>query len=256
MGKAKLGSWWAAGAAVCMLVSAGVAAQSAAPAASPAGGAPPVPGSAAPTVGPLAGSSVPAALSAAPVVQSRFNERGGGDQAALMALHRQNQQTIVDAEIAQNRGTTAAVRDFAASVISNCATSDAKLMNFANEQGMNVESIRLAAGALPSGALTRVDLVNSPPDRFDADFAARMVANAQAAIDQTQKAQALARAPGMAPMLAEIAPVLVQQQADAMALVAALPPASVRTMPFGPPNGNSLGRMPTGIDTNPPPVAP
>ncbi len=252
MGKAKLGSWWAAGAAVCMLVSAGVAAQSAAPAAPAAPaqeGAAPVPGSTAPSVGPLAGGPASAAQSPAPVVQSPYNERGGGDQTALMALHRQNQQTIVDAEIAQSRGTSAAVREFAASVISNCATSDARLMNFASQQGMNVEAIRLAAGALPSGALTRVDLVNSPPDRFDADFAAKMVANTQAAIDQTQKAQALARAPGMAPLLAEIAPSLVQQQADAMALVAAMPKPPIRTMPFGPPEG--LGRMPTGIDTNP-----
>jgi predicted outer membrane protein len=183
-------------------------------------------------------------------VQSRYNERGGGDQAALMALHRQNQQTIVDAEIAQNRATTAAVRDFAASVISNCATADAKMMNFAHQQGMNVESIRLAAGALPNGALTRVDLVNSPPERFDADFAAKMVANAQAAIDQTQKAQALARAPGMAPMLAQIEPALMQQEADAMALVAALPkPPSPPVMQFL--THPSLGNMPTGVDTNP-----
>jgi len=227
MGKAKLGSWWAAGAAVCMLVSAGVAAQGVAPAA---------------PVAPLPDS-------AAPVVQSRHDERGGGDQTALMALHRQNQQTIVDAEIAQTRATTAAVRDFAASVISNCATSDAKLMNYAHQQGMNVDEIRLAAGALPNGALTRVDLVNSPPARFDADFAAKMVANSQAAVDQTQKAQALARAPGMAPLLQEIAPVLVQQQADAMALVAALPTPPTRAMPFGPPSG--LGTVPTGIDTDP-----
>jgi len=252
MGKAKLGSWWAAGAAVCMLVSAGVAAQSAAPApaAAPAAqGAAPVPGAAAPSVGPLSESPALVAESPAPVVQSRHDERGGGDQTVLMALHRQNQQTIVDAEIAQNRGTSAAVRDFAASVISNCATSDAKLMNYAHQQGMNVDEIRLAAGALPSGALTRVDLVNSPPDRFDADFAAKMVANSQAAVDQTQKAQALARAPGMAPLLQEIAPVLLQQQADAMSLVAALPTPPVRAMPFGPPSG--LGQVRTGIDTDP-----
>jgi uncharacterized protein (DUF305 family) len=249
MGKAKLGSWWAAGAAVCMLVSAGVAAQSVAPAAPPAQGSVPAEVVSPPSVGPLAGPA-PAEQAAAPVVQSRFNERGGGDQAALMALHRQNQQTIVDAEIAQNRGTSAAVRDFAASIISNCATSDAKLMNFAHQQGMNVEAIRLAAGALPSGALTRVDLVNSPPGRFDADFAAKMVANSQAAIDQTQKAQALARAPGMAPLLAEIAPALVQQQADAMALVAALPkPPTPPVMQFL--TNPSLGTMPTGIDTAP-----
>ena len=258
MGKAKLGSWWAAGAAVCMLVSAGVAAQSAAPPApvpTSAAAAAPVPGSAAPSTGPLAQSPEPA-QSAAPAVQSRYNERGGGDQTALMALHRQNQQTIVDAEIAQNRGTSVAVRDFAASIISNCATSDAKLMNYAHQQGMNVEAIRLAAGALPNGALTRVDLVNSPPDRFDADFAAKMVANAQAAVDQTQKAQALARAPGMAPMLAEIAPVLVQQQADAMALVAALPTPSTPPPVMQFLTNPSLGTMPTGADTNPDLAAP
>jgi predicted outer membrane protein len=220
MGKAKLGSWWAAGAAVCMLVSAGVA-------------------RAAPVV---------AEAPVAPVTVSRHDERGGGDQTTLMALHRQNQQTIVDAEIAQNRGTTTGVRDFAASVIVNCATSDAKLMNYAHQQGMNVDEIRLAAGALPNGALTRVDLVDSPPDRFDADFAAKMVANAQAAVDQTQKAQALARAPGMAPLLQEIAPILLQQQADAMSLVAALPTPPTRAMPFGPPSG--LGQAPTGLDTN------
>jgi len=250
MGKAKLGSWWAAGAAVCMLVSAGVAAQSVAPAPPAAEEGAPVPGSAAPSVGPLAVSPAPASQGAAPVAQSRYNERGGGDQASLTALHRQNQQTIVDAEIAQNRGTSAAVRDFAATIISNTATADAAMMSYAQQQGMNVETIQLAAGAMANGPLTRVDLVNSPPDRFDADFAAKMVANAQAAVDQTQQAQALARAPGMAPMLRQIAPVLVQQQADAMALVAALPtPPSPPVMQFL--TNPSLGTMPTGVDTNP-----
>jgi predicted outer membrane protein len=192
--------------------------------------------------------AAPGTTSPAPVVQSRHNERGGGDQAALTALHRQNRQTIVDAEIAQLRGTTVSVRQFAANIISNTATADAEMMNYAQQQGMNVEAIQLAAGAMANGALTRVDLVNSPPARFDADFAAKMVANSQAALDQTQKAQALARAPGMAPMLQQIAPVLVQQQADAMALVAALPtPSSPPVMEFL--TNPSLGTMPTGVDT-------
>jgi predicted outer membrane protein len=257
MGKAKLGSWWAAGAAVCMLVSAGVAAQSAAPA-SPAapGAASPAPEAASPapeatSPAPAAANPSPAAPEAAtpaPVVQSRYNERGGGDQAALTALHRQSQQTIVDAQIAEQRGTTAAVRDYAATIINNTAATDAKMMSYAQQQGMNVDSIRLAPGALPNGALTRVDLVSSPPDRFDADFAAKMVANSQAALDQTQKAQALARAPGMAPMLRQIAPVLLQQQADAMALAAALPtrPSPALQLP-GEPSG--VSRTNTGVDT-------
>ena len=143
MGKAKLGSWWAAGAAVCMLVSAGVAAQSTAPA-SPAVGAPPDAPVA--TVPPPA---EPPAASSAPVVQSRHNERGGGDQAALTALHRQNRQTMIDAQIAQQRGTTAAVRDLAATIISNTANADAKMMSFAQQHGMNVEVIQLAPGAMP-----------------------------------------------------------------------------------------------------------
>ena len=111
MGKAKLGSWWAAGAAVCMLVSAGVAAQSTAPAdpvgapapaaepgpaAAPASAAEPAPGGAPEAVAP-APAGAPAATRPAPVAQSRYNERGGGDQAALTALHRQNRQTMADA---------------------------------------------------------------------------------------------------------------------------------------------------------------
>jgi predicted outer membrane protein len=261
MGKAKLGSWWAAGAAVCMLVSAGVAAQSTpadpvgapapaaepGPAAAPASAAEPAPGGAPEAVAP-APAGAPAATRPAPVAQSRYNERGGGDQAALTALHRQSQQTIVDAQIAEQRGTTAAVRDYAATIINNTAATDAKMMSYAQQQGMNVDSIRLAPGALPNGALTRVDLVSSPPDRFDADFAAKMVANSQAALDQTQKAQALARAPGMAPMLRQIAPVLLQQQADAMALAAALPtrPSPALQLP-GEPSG--VSRTNTGVDT-------
>jgi hypothetical protein len=51
-------------------------------------------------------------------------------------------------------------------------------------------------------------------------------------------------------MLAEIAPSLMQQQADAMALVAALPkPPSPPVMQFL--THPSLGNMPTGVDTNP-----
>jgi hypothetical protein len=52
----------------------------------------------------------------------------------------------------------------------------------------------------------------------------------------------------MAPMLQQIAPVLVQQQADAMSLVATLPtPPSPPVMQFL--TNPSLGTMPTGVDT-------
>jgi uncharacterized protein (DUF305 family) len=215
MGRAQLGSWWAAGSIVCLLISAGVAAQS-----------------------------------AAPIPVSRFDERGGGDQAVLMALHRQNQQAIVDAQIAQERATLGAVRDYATTIISNRAMSDATMMNYARTQGMNLGEIRLGAGAMANGALTRVDLVNAPVQQFDHDFATKMVNDHQAAIDQTQKAQALARAPGMAAMLQSIVPPLLQQQADAMALVAALPvpPSPALQLPGQPPG---VSRTSTGADIRP-----
>ena len=89
---------------------------------------------------------------------------------------------------------------------------------------MNVDAIRAGAGAMANGALSRVDLVDSPPERFDHDFATKMVNDHQAAIDQTQKAQTLARGTGDGGDAAgSIAPPLLQQQAGAMALVAALP---------------------------------
>lgn len=216
MGRAKLGSWWAAGAAVCLLVSAGVAAETAAPA-----------------------------------PESRFDERGSGDQTVLTELHRENQSAIADAAIAELRGTTAEVRDFGTSVLRARAAADAKIMNYAREQGMNVDEIRLGAGAMANGPLTRVDLVSSTPERFDTDFASKMVNVNQAALDQTQKAQALARAPGMAAMLREIAPTLLQQQADAMALVATLPaapPPPALQLPGQPPG---VSRTHTGIDSRP-----
>ena len=231
MGKSKLGSWWAAGAAVCLLVSAGVAAQTAAPGAA----APAAPEAAAP---PMA------------TVESPYNERGGGDQRVLTELHRRNQQVIVDAQIAIERATTPAVKDFANSLLSERAATDAKIVNYARQLGMNVEAIRTGAGAMANGALTRVDLVNSTPERFDTDFATKMVNVNQATLDQTQEGQALARAPGMAAMLRQIAPTLLQQQAAAMALVATLaaPPPSALQFPGQPPG---VSRTHTGIDTRP-----
>ncbi|HVV50941.1 MAG TPA: DUF4142 domain-containing protein, partial [Polyangia bacterium] len=174
MGKAKLGSWWAAGAAVCLLVSAGVAAQTAAP-------------------------DTPAP--AAATVNSRHDERGGADQRILTELHRRNQEVMADARIAERRATRASVRDYAAKLLDARAADDAKIVGYARRLGMSVSSIELGAGATADGSLTRVDLIASPPARFDYDFATKMVSSTQATLDQTEKGEAMARAPGMAALL-------------------------------------------------------
>ncbi len=214
MGKAKLGSWWAAGAAVCLLISAGVAAQE------------------------LSGSDSP------------FNERGGPNQAVLTHLHQLNEQAIVDAGIAAQRSTNASVQDFAKTLIDERSAGDSKLMRYAEQEGMNVDAIRAGTGGPPYGALGRVDLHGSPADRFDHDFAAKMVADRQAAFDAAETGATLVRGPEIRALLRELTPTLLREQADAMALVASLPAPTDRVLllPAEPPG---VSRTHTGIDTHP-----
>jgi predicted outer membrane protein len=214
MGKAKLGSWWAAGAAVCLLVSAGVAAQG------------------------MTGGDSP------------YNERGGPNQAVLTHLHQANEQAIVDAGIAAQRSSNASVQGFAKALVDERSAADVLLMQYAEQEGMNVDVIREGAGAQAHGVLTRVDLTTSPPDRFDYDFANKMVADRQAAYDEAQKAATLVRGPGLRALLRDATPALLQEEAGAMALVDSLraPADRVLRLPAEPPG---VSRTNTGIDTRP-----
>jgi predicted outer membrane protein len=213
MGKAKLGSWWAAGAAVCLLISAGVAAQG------------------------LSGSDSP------------FNERGGPNQAVLTHLHQLNEQAIVDAGIAARRSTNASVQDFSKTLIDERSAVDTKLMHYAEQEGMNVDAIRAGTGAQSSGDLGRVNLTGAPAERFDHDFATKMVADRQAEYDAAQKAATLVRGPEIRALLRDLTPTLLREEAGAMALVDALPAPTDRVLllPAEPPG---VSRTNTGIDTH------
>jgi predicted outer membrane protein len=221
MGKAKLGSWWAAGAAVCLLISAGVAAQG-------------MSGNASPIQG----------------VDSPFNERGGPNQAVLGHLHELNQRAITDAGIATERSTNPVVRDYAQRLIEERTASDARIVEYAQRQGLNVDVIQAGTIAQPQGDLGRVELRASPANKFDEDFANKMVADRQAAFDVAQKGSALVRGPEARALLRESSATLMREQADAMALVNALPatyPPSL-TLPAEPPG---VDRTHTGVDTRP-----
>jgi predicted outer membrane protein len=214
MGKAKLGSWWAAGAAVCLLISAGVAAQG------------------------LSESDSP------------FNERGGPNQAVLAHLHELNERAIVDAGIAAQRSTNPAVQDYAKTLIDERSAGDVKLLRYAEQEELNVDVIRAGTIARPYGDLGRVNLLGSPVDRFDHDFAIKMVADRQAAYDAAEKAATLVRGPEIRALLRELTPTLLREQADAMALAAAIPAPRDRVLllPAEPPG---VSRTNTGIDTRP-----
>jgi predicted outer membrane protein len=223
MGKAKLGSWWAAGAAVCLLISAGVAAQG------------------------MSGNEAPPAGTG---TDSRFNERGGPNQAVLSHLHELNQRAITDAGIATQRSTNSAVRDYAQRLIEERMASDAKLLEYARQEGMNVDVIRGGTVAQPQADLGRTELVISPSNKFDEDFANKMLADRQAAFDVAAKGAALVRGPEIRGLLRDTTATLMREQADAMALVAALPatyPPSL-TLPAEPPG---VDRSHSGVDTRP-----
>ncbi|HEY4395539.1 MAG TPA: DUF4142 domain-containing protein [Polyangia bacterium] len=221
MGKSKLGSWWAAGAAVCLLISAGVAAQG------------------------MSGNDSPVAG-----VDSPFNERGGPNQAVLTHMHELNQRAITDAGIAMQRTANAAVRDYAQRLIEERMASDARILEYAHQQGMNVDVIRAGTAAQPQADLGRSELAVSPANKFDEDFANKMVADRQAAYHMAEKGATLVRGPEIRGLLRDLSPTLLKEQADAMALVGALPrtyPPAL-TLPAEPPG---VDRTHTGKDARP-----
>jgi predicted outer membrane protein len=189
---------------------------------------------------------------ASPVVgtDSPFNERGGPNQAVLGHLHELNQRAITDAGIAVQRSANSEVRDYAQRLIEERTASDTRLLEYAQAQGMNVDVIQAGTVAQPQADLGRVELRGSPANKFDEDFANKMVADRQAAFDVAQKGSALVRGPEARALLRETTATLMKEQADAMALVNSLPatyPPSL-TLPAEPPG---VDRTHTGIDTRP-----
>jgi predicted outer membrane protein len=191
-----------------------------------------------------------AAVGAARAADTPYDPRGGRDQEIVTQLHQQNQDAIAAARIAQERATRADVKSFAEKVVSDREAVDARLLAYAEREGMNIPEIRTAAGALPHGPLATARLATSAPDRFDVEFANAMVAREQANVDQAVQAETLARGPRLARVIRDLIPKLVGEQADAMALAAAvptLPPPAVQQP--GDPSGASWTH--TGADTRP-----
>jgi predicted outer membrane protein len=183
-------------------------------------------------------------------VDSPFNERGGPNQAVLTHMHELNQRAITDAGIAMQRTANAAVRDYAQRLIEERMASDARILEYAHQQGMNVDVIRAGTAAQPQADLGRSELAVSPANKFDEDFANKMVADRQAAYHMAEKGATLVRGPEIRGLLRDLSPTLLKEQADAMALVGALPrtyPPAL-TLPAEPPG---VDRTHTGKDARP-----
>lgn len=176
--------------------------------------------------------------------------RGGRDQGIVTHLHQTNQDLIAAAQVARDRASRAEVKEYASTVIQHREAADAKLMDYAHREGMNVSEIQGGAGALPHGPLATARLMNVSVDRFDATFASDMVAREQAAVDQAVQAQKLARGPQLAGLLAsDVIPTLRQEEARATSLTSALPslPPPAVQQPGEP---SSVSWTNTGADTH------
>ncbi len=240
MGREKLGSWWAAGSAVCLLILAGASAQSAAP------------------TGAAAAAESPAPV-AAPGVATESAR--AGPRVSLRRARRRRSDGLDDAAPPEPAGD----RRCAARRGAGDDHRGPRLRRDHRQQSRDVrrqdDELREHAGDEP-----RLD---PPRRRRDAERRAdegRSGERGTGAIRPRLRGEDGQRSPGgdrsdaegpgagagsrMAAMLQSIVPPLMQQQADAMALVAALPVPQSPILPMpGQPAG--VSRTNTGIDTRP-----
>jgi uncharacterized protein (DUF305 family) len=103
------------------------------------------------------------------------------------------------------------------------------------------------------GTLALAPLANSTVDEFDYNFAARVVADRQAAIDVAAAAQRISRDPELRAVLGDIMVRNAAQQVSAQQLLSTIPAPQPR-IPQMPGEPSVVSRTQTGAD-EPPPAA-
>jgi putative membrane protein len=203
-------------------------------------------------VGFAAGLGLMLVGAAAARAQNRVN---GPDQKIVMRLHELNQSEITMAKMAQERGHEAAVKEYADGLIRDHEAADQKLLAYAERQNMNMASIGRPGDAMAYGTLAMTDLTLATKVEFDFNFARKMVADHQAAIDMADSAQRLARAPELRGLIADMLPTLREHLGGAQGLLASIPEPPRRTVQLpGEPGG--ISRTRTGADVLPGVTAP
>jgi putative membrane protein len=179
----------------------------------------------------------------------------GPDQKIVMRLHELNQSEITMSKMAQERGHLAAVKDYADGLIRDHHAADQKLLAYAERQNMNMAAIGRPGDAMAHGTLAMTDLTQATKVEFDFNFARKMVADHQAAIDIADTAQRLARDPELRGLIGDMLPTLREHLGGAEGLLASIPEPPRRTVQLpGEPAG--ISRTRTGADVLPGVTAP
>ena len=174
----------------------------------------------------------------------------GPDQQLVARLRELGRDEISVSEMGQRRGTRADVKSLAASLQRDQQATDEKLVAYAERKDMNRAALARPGDAMAHGTLAMAPLANSTRAEFDYNFAARLVADHQAAIDAAAAAERLARDPELKAL---INGVLTQQSAhlvSAQELLAAIPAPPAR-IPQPPGEPSVVSRTNTGADIPP-----
>jgi putative membrane protein len=169
-------------------------------------------------VAPVLGGSAPAFGQTA-ATETAPTGLGGADQEVVMELHHANQKEISAARMAQERASSAAVKDYAVNLVEEHSAADDKLVALARRKGMSEEKLRRPYDALPHGTLAMAKMRALSGPAFDREFTTRMVSNHQKTIDQVRVSRGLVKDPELRALLDELLPKLQRHHERAHALV-------------------------------------
>jgi uncharacterized protein (DUF305 family) len=191
------------------------------------------------------------ALMALPVsAQDRSN---GPDQELVTRLHQLGQDEIAMAQLGERQGVSEGVRNFSTALGLEQRVSDAKMVLYAQQRGMDRIQVMEPGGALEHGALRRAPIERAPVDQFDYRFMSQVVADHQGVIDAATAAQRIARDPALRAMIGEVLRLQTSHLVSAQEILATIPapqpplnPVPLPAFPTG------VSRTNTGADVPPP----
>lgn len=174
----------------------------------------------------------------------------GPDQELVGRLRELGQEQVAIARMGEARGVRADVRSVAANVQRYQQAMDRGLVAYAQHKNMAPAVIADPGDAMAHGTLVTAPLANTNPEQFDYNFASRLVANHQAAIDAAAAAQRIARDPELRDLITDIMAQQSRYLVSAQELLAAIPvPPPQNPQPPGEPA--VISRTNTGADVPP-----
>jgi len=195
----------------------------------------------------MAGAAMALLWTGNAMAQNRVN---GPDQAIVIRLHQINQDNAALGQLGVERASNPQVQAFANVMVREQREADDKLLTYASDAGMNLDSIARAPSAGAKGPDAIRNVVSSGPDAFDYNFVVKAAGNYQAAVDVADQGTRLARDPALRAVIANQLPSLRAKQAMADDLVRRLPTPRPRTVQApGEPSG--VSRTQTGADERP-----